>query len=197
MLQKRVSAIMLSGIGFFLFYVCTIMLSDMSVESGKDDFFWPLIIRGVGLGLIFIPLTTISLMNLKGKDIPQGTGLTNMVRQLGGSFGVALMATFIEQRTAFHRNVLSVNITQYSSIATQRLNGMASSFMARGMDAISAQHKALGVLDLVLYKQAALLSYLDSFFLVGFFFLLCMPLLFLFRSSKPAAAPVHIDMVAE
>ena len=96
----------------------------MGPESGAGSFLWPLIIRGVGLGLIFIPLTTLTLVDLKGRDIPQGTGLSNMIRQLGGSFGVALMATFIERRTAFHRSVLADKVDAFATAAQQRMEGL-------------------------------------------------------------------------
>ena len=65
----------------------------------RTDFFWPLILRGVGLGLLFVPLTTMALSGLRGKDIAQGAGLTNMMRQLGGSFGIALVATYVQHRS--------------------------------------------------------------------------------------------------
>jgi DHA2 family multidrug resistance protein len=183
-MQKKISPHLFSGIGFFLFFMSTRMFSGLNTESGAEDFFWPLVVRGVALGMIFIPLTTLSLVGLTGRDIPQGTGLTNMIRQLGGSFGVASMATFIERRSAFHRNILADHITPYDTAAMDRLRRLASAFAARGAQAVEARQKALATLDLLLRKQSALLSYLDSFYAVGFFFLLCIPLLILFRKKK-------------
>ncbi len=196
-LQKRASPVLLSGIGFIIFYVFTRMFTHMSAESGEADFFWPLVVRGLGLGLIFIPLTTLSLIDLNGKDIPQGTGFTNMVRQLGGSFGVALMATFIEQRTTFHKSILSANVTAYSIPTLARLRGMAGAFLAQGADPASARQKALGLMNFTVTRQAALLSYLDAFFLVGIFFLICIPLLLLFRSRRRSAPVRAVSLAAE
>ena len=195
-LQKKMSANLFSGIGFFLFYLFTYMLSHLGAETGTGDFFWPLVVRGVGLGLIFIPLTTMSLVSLKGKDIPQGTGLTNMIRQLGGSFGVAVMATFIERRSAFHKAILADNVTAYSQSAYQRLTGMTGALIARGVDAATAKLRAIAMLDHLVAKQASLLAYLDTFYFVGFFFLACIPLLFLFKKEKEAA-PVHVEFAGE
>jgi DHA2 family multidrug resistance protein len=183
-LQKKMPANLFSGVGFFLFYLFTYMLSHLGAETGTDSFFWPLVVRGVGLGLIFIPLTTLSLVGLKGKDIPQGTGLTNMIRQLGGSFGVAVMATFIERRSAFHQSILAEHVTAYSAAAVQRLSGLTNALIARGVDAATAHGRALAILDRLVAKQASLLSYLDTFYFVGFFFLACIPLLFLFKAGK-------------
>ncbi len=199
LLQKKIPAHLFSGVGFLLFFWSTRLFSQMTTASGADDFFWPLVVRGVGLGLIFIPLTTLSLTGLQGKDIPQGTGLTNMIRQLGGSFGVALMATFIERRTAYHRGVLADHVTAYDPFALRRLSGMVSGFMSKGMDAATAKHRALAALDGMVFRQASLLSYQDSFMIVGIFFLLCIPLLLLFKGSKKAAGshPVEKPSLAE
>ncbi len=196
-LQKKASSLLLSGIGFFLFYLFTYMLSHLGAQTGTDGFFWPLVVRGVGLGLIFIPLTTMSLSSLKGKDIPQGTGLTNMIRQLGGSFGVAIMATFIERRSAFHVAVLSDKITAYSSAAYQRLTGMAGAMAAKGADAATAKLRAIAMLDHLVAKQASLLAYLDTFYFVGFFFLICIPMLFLFKGPKQPGAPAVVEFSGE
>jgi DHA2 family multidrug resistance protein len=210
-LQKKFPPHVFSGIGFVLFFLSTWMLSHMSSESGAGNFFWPLVIRGVGLGLIFIPLTTMTLVELKGRDIPQGTGLSNMIRQLGGSFGVALMATFIERRTAFHKEVLAERITAFNAAAAERLNGIAHLFISKGSDPASAHARALTLIDRVTAKQASLLSYLDTFYVIGFFFLACIPLLFLFRAREAGARkegkendgaaapaePAHIEMAME
>ena len=197
-LHKNGPARLFSGIGFFLFYMFTVMLMHLGSSSGTADFYWPLIVRGLGLGLIFIPLMTISMGGLKGKDIPQGAGITNMVRQLGGSFGVALMATFIERRTVFHKSILSAFVTPYSEAARQRFAGLTNLFTSRGVDLASAHQKALSMLDFTVERQAALLSYLDSFFVVGIFFLLCIPMLFLFGKSKAdKAAASHSSMAME
>jgi DHA2 family multidrug resistance protein len=185
-LQKKFPAHVFSAVGFLMFFAFTWMLSGLNAQSGSQDFFWPLIVRGIALGFIFIPLTTLSIIDLKGKDIPQGTGFTNMIRQLGGAFGVALMATFIERRTAFHQAVLAEHVTAFDNPAVNRFRGALASFMARGDDYATAAHKSLAVLNGAVRKQAALLSYLDAFYVVGFFFLLCLPLLLLFRGKKDA-----------
>ena len=197
-LHKNGPARLFSGIGYLCFFAFTVMLAQLGASSGREDFFWPLIVRGVGLGLIFIPLMTISMAGLKGRDIPQGAGITNMVRQLGGSFGVALTATYIERRMVFHRSVLADHVTEYSTATRERFNGLTHMFTSGGADLATAHHKALAMLDFAVGRQAALLSYLDSFFLVGIFFLLCIPLLLLFGKSKAdSAAPAHSSMVAE
>lgn len=197
LMQKEIPPHVFSGLGFLFFFCATWMLSRMGPQAGAGTFFWPLVVRGIGLGLIFIPLTTLTLVDLKGRDIPQGTGLSNMIRQLGGSFGVALMATFIERRTAFHRAVLADQVNAYSTAAQQRLEGLTRLFLSKGDAAALAHSKALGMLNGIVGRQASLLSFLDTFYVIGFFFLVCIPLLLLFKSPKGRKEPAHAEMAME
>src|SRR5439155_1438270 len=77
--------------------------AHFTTDSGMSDFFWPLIFRGVGLGLIFVPLTNLALADLPMSKIPNGTGLFNLMRQLGGSVGIAISATLLQRFQAIHR----------------------------------------------------------------------------------------------
>jgi len=192
-LKKKVPPQYIAMLGMVIFFWFSVMLSKETLSSGRHDFFWPLIIRGVGLGCLFVPLTTIALSGLKGKDIAQGSGLTNMIRQLGGSFGVALIATFIDRRNVYHRSTLVEHISQYEPVARQRIQQFTASFMASGSSTGEAQAKAYKLLDLTIMKQTYLMSYTDAFYIVGVFFLLCIPLLFLTRhnNGNGPAPPVH------
>src|SRR5439155_146063 len=97
--------------------------AHFTTESGMSDFFWPLIFRGVGLGLIFVPLTNLALADLPMSKIPNGTGLFNLMRQLGGSVGIAISATLVQRFTAIHRADLIANVTQFSEVTRERLAG--------------------------------------------------------------------------
>lgn len=191
-LKRGVPPKYLAMLGMVIFFVFSVMLSHETLASGSADFFWPLIIRGVGMGCLFVPLTTIALSGLKGKDIAQGSGLTNMIRQLGGSFGVALIATFVDRRNAYHRSVLVEHISKYESVARQHIQQFTNFFSASGSSAMEAQAKAYKAIDMTVMKQMYLMSYTDAFYIVGVFFLLCIPLLFLTRKHEGGAPPpVH------
>src|SRR5467141_3666886 len=95
--------------------------AHFTTDSGMSDFFWPLIFRGVGLGLIFVPLTNLALADLPMSKIPNGTGLFNLMRQLGGSVGIALSATLVQRFTAIHRADLITNVTPYSEATRERI----------------------------------------------------------------------------
>jgi len=103
LLRKGFPPQIMATIGFLLFFLFTEMLRHSTLESGWGDFALPLIVRGLGLSLLFVPLTTLALSGLTGKDIAQGTGLNNMMRQLGGSFGIAIITTMLHLRQGYHR----------------------------------------------------------------------------------------------
>jgi len=160
------------------------LLSKSSLQSGEKDFFIPLVIRGVGLSLLFVPLTTLALSPLPPKDIAQGAGINNMMRQLGGSFGVALMTTFIARRIAYHRGILLGNFNIYNNSVQERLSTFTSGFLAKGYSSGAASKMANAAMEGVLSRQVALLSYMDAFFVVGLFLLCCVPLLALQKTPK-------------
>jgi DHA2 family multidrug resistance protein len=193
-LQRGVPPQLMNALGFGSFFFSTYMLSHSTLASGRADFFLPLVLRGIGLGLLFVPLTTLALSNLRGKDIAQGAGLTNMMRQLGGSFGVALIATFIEKRSWAHRQGLLEHLSIYDPPVGERLNAMVQGLLAKGSTLVEAQKQAYGALEGIVVRQTFLMTYMDAFRIVGIFFLFCIPLLLLFkrrRGAAPAPAAMH------
>ena len=185
MKNKKASPVLLTAIGFVLFVLFVWLLSSMNMNTGASDFFWPLIIRGIGMGLLFIPLTTITIYKLHDRDIPQGSALSNMVRQLGGSFGIALMTTLVSVRSLLHYTRLSEHQTIYNPATFNRIHSLTNMFMStKGTNIINAQTKAVTALRGEVYRQAMMLTYNDVFLMVGIFFVLCIPLLLLFRVKQ-------------
>jgi len=173
-----------AGMGLILFFIFSYTMGQINTQAGSHDFLWPLIIRGFAMGLIFIPLTTISLIELEGKEIPQGTALSNMVRQLGGSIGIALITTFIGRETVIHYSHLSEHLTLTDPLTQQRLSMLTNGLMSKGLDHTSAAQAAEGILSREVSGQATFLTYKDMFIYLGYFFLLLVPCLILFRNKK-------------
>ncbi|HKI43913.1 MAG TPA: DHA2 family efflux MFS transporter permease subunit [Balneolales bacterium] len=196
LLKRGVKPQILAFSGFSIFFIFCWMLSHLTMASGPGNFFWPLVIRGVGLGLLFVPLTTIAFTGVRGKELSLGSGLMNMFRQLGGSFGVALIGTFIERREAFHRTILDSNINIYNPVAHDRIAQFTGGFVSSGSALSTAHDQALRAIDYTLQQQSALMSYNDTFFMVGVFFLICLPLLlFTFRKKKTEHGQVAVPAV--
>lgn len=185
LLQKGVPQQYLVAIGMFLFFIYSFWgYKIITPDTGKDAFFWMLIVRGLGMGLLFIPITTLSLSTLKGQQIGQGAAFTGMMRQLGGSFGVAIITTFLAQQNEVHRNDLVSKLDVNSFNVQQRIAGMQHAFMAKGKSATEALQTAYKALEYNVMKQAAVLSYMDAFLYLGVMFLICIPFVLLVRGNK-------------
>ncbi|MGI4870692.1 MAG: DHA2 family efflux MFS transporter permease subunit [Janthinobacterium lividum] len=172
-------------VGFTIFFLFTFWMgARISPTAGESDFFWPLIVRGVGLGLIFLPITTMSLAGLQGKDAGQAAGITGMIRQLGGSFGVAIVGTYLERSIQNTRaNELS-HISLYDPETVNRIQAFTQSFIARGFPTNQAQQQAYAALEGILMKQVSIITYSNIFVALGFFFIACLPLILLVKRAK-------------
>ncbi len=190
MLKKGVPAQFMATGGMFLFFVFCWLMSKSTLSSGTDDFFWPLVIRGFGMALLFVPLTTLAVQDLKGPEIGQGSGLNNMMRQLGGSFGIAALTTLIHTRAGFHRSSLLANINDYNPAFTDRLNGLINNFMAKGSSFLDAKIMAMKAIEGIVTKQTLLLTYSDAYWVAGMVMLCSIPLLYLQKFKKNVNIPV-------
>ena len=193
-LQSKFDARLSIAAGVGIFALAMWKHAHFTSESGFHDFFWPLIFRGVGLGLIFVPLTNLALADLPMAKIPNGTGLFNLMRQLGGSVGIALSATLVQRFTAIHRADLMASVTPYSEATRERLGQITNALVARGDVPAIAQTKALGVLNGIVTQQAMMLSFEQLFLMFGGVFvlsLLLLPLMHRGRSGPGGGAAAH------
>jgi DHA2 family multidrug resistance protein len=186
MMEKGTSFRLLICSGMVIFFIYSMMAYKILTPStGADAFFWILVIRGVGLGLLSIPITTMALSTLKGKEIGQGAALSGMLRQLGGSFGVAIISTFLTRDNQLHRADLVSNLSLNSAQVQQRVHALTSGFQSKGMPLNMAHQSALKLMDRMVNLQAVILSYMDVFLWVGVMFLVCVPfVIVLIKKSK-------------
>lgn len=190
MLKGGVPAQFMATGGMILFFVFTTMLSHSTLASGTGDFFWPLVIRGVGMALLFVPLTTLAIQDLKGPELGQGTGLNNMMRQLGGSFGIAALTTLIHVRQGFHRSVLLTHINDYNPVFNQQKQALIAGFMAHGRGLLDATTMAMKAMEGKVIRQTLLLTYNDAYWVAGLIMLFSIPLIYLQPFKKNVAMPV-------
>jgi DHA2 family multidrug resistance protein len=190
MLNKGIPAQFMATVGMFLFFVFTTMLSNSTLSTGQQDVLIPLLIRGIGMALLFVPLTTLAIADLKGPELGQGTGLNNMMRQLGGSFGIAALTTVIHIRQGIHRSNLLSNINIYNPAFNQRLNMLTQAFVAKGKSISDATHMAYAAIEGAVTRQSLLLTYDDAYWVSGLIMLFSIPLLYLQPFKKAAKLPV-------
>jgi len=169
-------------------------LAHITTQAGARDFFWPLIWRGLGLGLVFVPFTTMTLADVDVTELAQATGILNFFRQLGGSFGFALMATLLDQYTAVKWSMLSAHVSMYDFATRMRVGQLTSGLAGRGLDPWAAHSGALKVVERQLMGQASVLAFARVYVISGLVLLAAMPLLVLIRKTQPAA---RVGVLAE
>ncbi len=187
---KRLIILGFTLTGIFVFW-CSIILTG---NTGADDFFWPLIVRGLGMGFLFVPLSNLTLSGLNPNDVAQASGLSSMIRQIGGSISVALIGLVNERLGSQHRSDLLVNITNYNPAFTERFNAYTQNFVRLGSELEKAKQQAYFVMDNIVTKQSLILTYIDTFQYMAVFVICCIPLVLFAKTYKgagPGAGAAH------
>ena len=194
LLERGVSQKYLAAGGFIIFFVYSYwMYVLMTPDTGSEHFFWPLVVRGVGLGLLFVPITTLSLSTLRGKNIGEGAAFTGMMRQLGGSFGIAIITTMVSRWTQQNRIDLIPNINPNKFQVQQRINGFQQMFISKGFSINESLNKTYQTIEGIIMKQSTILAYMDVFLYLGILFLICVPFVLFIKkgSNKTDHASAH------
>jgi DHA2 family multidrug resistance protein len=178
-------------LGVILFMASMWDLGHMTPQSGQESASFALLIRGLGLGLLFTPINMAAFSSLKPQEIQQASGLINLSRQLGGSFGIAVLATYIGNMTQFHRIHLLPHYTSGNSIFESRLQGLTATLHIHGSSLFDAKQQALGIMAQTLMRQARTLAYDDAFMLILMCFVCTAPAILLIRKPKPSAGPAQ------
>lgn len=187
-LQNGVSPKVFIFLGFLTLMLYGWMMYVRSdINSGTGDFFVPLVIRSIGISMVAVTLTNQAIIGLSPRDIPQGVALNNMMRQVGGAFGIAIMNTYLTQRVAIHRNDLISNIYSGSAAFAERNNLITGALTSKLGSSPDVQAQAYRLIDLAVSKQAYLLSYLDAFLFSVLFVIAVFPMIFLLGNQKLTA----------
>ncbi len=180
--------------GVAMFGLCMWWLSRLSLDAGADDVFWPLMLRGIGMGLIFVPLTNASMAELSPASVPQGTALFNLTRQLGGSLGIAIMATLLSRFTSSARTSLITHMNTGDPEVTSRIALLSRAFVSRGSDATTAAAQAYRVLERQVLAQASVISFSKIYLISASVMVLGLPLLLLWHTGRNRTAMSPADM---
>jgi DHA2 family multidrug resistance protein len=187
LMSKGVSPLPFVIIGFILFAAYSWTSAQVSPDVSRWDFFFPLVLRALGLSMVNLPLINQAVAGLQPKDYAAGIALNNMVRQLGGAFGIAMANNYIASHYAQHRSDIVSNLTPGSYEFTNRVNGIAQNFIGKTGDSTTAVSQAYGLVSSSVDKQAYYLSYLDTFRLIAIFFIIVIPLVAFLRTRKKTA----------
>lgn len=170
-INNRVDGRILIAIGFISFAISTWQLGSLSTQAGYWSIFWPRIIQGIGLGFLFVPLSTLSLSQVALADMANATGIYSLIRQLGGSLGIAVLTTLLQTHIAYAWSALAAGITQTHGVS-------------------------VGTLAHLVAQQASMIAYNYLFQFCAVTFILALPLIFFMRMSKRDAALEAAAMAA-
>ena len=168
------------------------IMRGFTLEAAYWDFVWPRIILGVGLAMIFVPLTTVTLATIEKEEMGNATGIFNLLRNVGGSVGIAIAATLLSRYAQFYQSSLVSQVNPYNPVARDRLTGLKQAAMSRGLDAVTADKTAIAAIYGIVRRQSAMLAYNRIFWVVGIAFLIIIPCLLLLKKPKHHAPPAGL-----
>ena len=188
-LTGKVDSRKLLAIGLTATAGAMFMVSTFNLNVGFWDFWWPLMLQGAGLGLIFVPLTTVTNDPIPRERMGNATSIFNLMRNIGASMGISAVETLQFRRMQGHIHYLGQHVSGTSLQAQETLAAFQQNFMAHGADPVTATRQAYGAVWGMLQQQASMLSYNDVFRFLGGMFLLMLPLLALMKKPRGGKGP--------
>jgi MFS transporter, DHA2 family, multidrug resistance protein len=192
MLIGRIDARKMVAFGLTAGALTLFWLGQLNLNAGYWDIFWPQFFQGLGLSALFVPLTTITMDPIPRERMGNATSLFNLMRNLGGGIGIATTGTLLARKQQEYVNIMGSHVTPYTAAAQNALEAARQGFLAAGADPVTAAQRAYGAVFGAVQRQAAMVSFVDLFRLLGGIFLLLLPLIFLMRRPRgQAAAAAH------
>jgi MFS transporter, DHA2 family, multidrug resistance protein len=190
MMTGRFDARKLLTAGLLVGGMTLLWLSQLNLQAGYWDIFWPQLIQGVGMSLLFVPLTTVAMDPIPREKMGYATSLFNLMRNIGGSIGIAITGTMLSRNQQSTTSMLGNNVTAYDPASQAMFAQMRAAFMAAGNDVVTATDRAYAALFGAVQRQASMVSFVGLFQLLGFLFLALIPLVLLMKRPKRGGAAV-------
>ena len=174
----------LLSVGLVVGGLTMLWLGEVNLDAGYWDFVWPQVLQGLGLSLLFVPLTTVSMATIEPQRMGYATSLFNLMRNIGGSVGIAVTGTMLARRRQAFGSMLGEHVTLFDPATNEMLAQLKAAFLARTGDAVAATNQAYLVLYGMVQRQAAMVSFVMIFRLLGILFFVMVPLVLLMRKPQ-------------
>jgi MFS transporter, DHA2 family, multidrug resistance protein len=174
--------------GFSLLAIFTWQFGNLNLVVAPSNIVWPNIATGFATALVFVPMTTLAMGTLKNEQMGNATGIFNLMRNLGGSVGIAMVATLLGRGSQAHQAVMSAHLSTSDPIFVERQAAIAHG-LAPALGRGGAGTASYGILYGQLLRQSSLAAYIDNFRMLAILCVLCLPFLFLFKKSKLKKGP--------
>ena len=193
-LYNKVPPALFVAFGVICFSIGQYVQSGLTAESGSGDVIVPMLITGFGFACLFVPLTTAALSYIPRANMTDATGLNSLMRQIGGSIGVAAFATYLTKSIGRASASVSWHASWLHAAAVARVHQTAQAMIAHGYDPVMAQHMAQASLGGAVARQGSVLGFEKLFLLQGIAFLCVLPLLFFLKVNRVSAVKVDVHM---
>ena len=187
LLIRVVNPKLIVAVGIVIFAYANYLMSCFNMSADFMSIIWPRVVMSTGLGMVFIPLTTLTLSSIPKEEMGNATSVFNLVRNLGGSMGVAFATTMLSRGTQIHQAHLSEHITSFDSGYWNAANQSAQLLSLQGMDPVTAQQGGAGVIHNELLRQAYMLSFNDVFFVLTIMMICMLPFILFMRHVDHSA----------
>jgi DHA2 family multidrug resistance protein len=174
----------LLSVGLVVGGLTMLWLGELNLDAGYWDFVWPQVLQGLGLSLLFVPLTTVSMATIEPQRMGYAPSLFNLMRHVGGSVGIAVTGTMLARRRQAFGSMLGEHVTLFDPATNEMLAQLKAAFLARTGDAVAATNQAYLVLYGMVQRQAAMVSFVMIFRLLGILFFVMVPLVLLMRKPQ-------------
>jgi DHA2 family multidrug resistance protein len=187
-LMKRFDARLIGSLGIAIFAASCFMDTTLSLDVAGDQFFVPNVVRAIGQALVLTPISAITTAGISPSEAGSASGLSNMLRNLGGAVGTATLQTIITKREQFHSNIIGQSVTIYREEVRDRIAQMTGYFLSHGVsDVAAAQHQAIIAIGQIVKRQALVMGFADAFGAIGVILSIAAVALLFARKVTPGA----------
>jgi len=188
-LTSKIDARKLLALGLFIGGITMIWLGQLNLNAGYWDIFWPQLLQGAGMALLFVPLTTVSMATIAPQRMGYATSLFNLMRNIGGGIGIAITGTMLARQRQANSAVLGEHVSVFDSTTSTVLDQLKAGFIAGGSDIVTATNQAYVAIYAMIQRQSAMVAFVNIYRLLGMLFIVLIPLVMLMRRPKRSAGP--------
>jgi DHA2 family multidrug resistance protein len=190
-LMNKIDARWLLAVGMAVTSYSIVMMSHVTLDIAMWQMSWPRIVWGLGMGFYFVPLSAVAIGSVNKEKMGDASALFNLMRNLGGSVGVALAVTLLSRRAQFHQHILTSHISPYDPQTRAQFSYIWKGLVQSGTDPVTAHSQAGQLIYLEVQRQSLLMAFLDNFWIIGMVSLVCVPLVFVMRKFRGGATIGH------
>jgi DHA2 family multidrug resistance protein len=180
----------LLALGLAIGGITLLWLGQLNLNAGYWDIFWPQFLQGAGMALLFVPLTTVAMATIARERMGYATSLFNLMRNIGGSIGIAITGTILQRQRQVVGTMLGENVSAYDPVTQSMFEQIKAGLVAAGADAVTATQRTYMILHGMLLQQASMVSFVMLFRLLGVVFLVMLPLVLLMKRPRGSSGPV-------